>query len=298
MQGFLNLSKPAGLTSHDCVARVRRLLQLKRVGHGGTLDPLATGVLPIALGPATRLLPYLPTDKAYRATICLGLTTSTDDLGGEVLTTVPVPPLSQQDIEGALAQFQGTIQQIPPAYSAIQVQGQRLYKLARQGQAVAVPPRSVTIDDIQVLSWRRADLAFPELDVNITCGPGTYIRSLARDLGAALHTGGTLAQLQRTRSCGFHWSDSIDLETLAIQIQQGEFAPIPPTIALNHLPTLTLSPEDAQRFAWGQRLRRDPLLASTATGPVTVHSAIGDFLGIALLEDTRLQPKVVLSSPT
>ena len=295
MHGFLNLNKPPEVTSHDCVARVRRLLGLKRVGHGGTLDPLATGVLPIALGPATRLLSYLPTDKAYRATVRLGMVTTTDDVSGEVIATAPATDLNQQDIEKALALFQGAIQQIPPAYSAIQVQGQRLYTLARQGKSVTVAPRSVTISDIQILDWRSANAEFPEVDLDVACGPGTYIRSLARDLGEVLKTGGTLAQLQRTRSCGFDLTHSLSFETLSTQIQQGTFLPIPPAIALQHLPVVPLSTELSQRFLWGQRLDVINSQDKIDPGPVRVQSTDGSFLGLGLLEETRLQPKVVMN---
>ncbi|MBD0336189.1 MAG: tRNA pseudouridine(55) synthase TruB, partial [Cyanobacteria bacterium Co-bin13] len=141
MQGFLNLNKPAGLTSHDCVARVRRLLQTKKVGHGGTLDPAAQGVLPIAVGRATRLLPYLASGKAYQAVIRFGLITATDDLEGDILHQQPAPDLSLAQIQAVLPQFLGQIEQVPPRYSAIQVDGQRLYDLARKGQAVEAPLR-------------------------------------------------------------------------------------------------------------------------------------------------------------
>lgn len=134
MNGFLNLNKPFGLTSHDCVARVRRLLHLKRVGHGGTLDPAAIGVLPIALGRATRLLQYLSHDKAYRATVRFGVRTATDDMAGEVLAADPCPQLTLPEVQKFLPQFLGKIQQIPPSYSAIQVGGKRLYELARAGK--------------------------------------------------------------------------------------------------------------------------------------------------------------------
>ncbi|HBQ98966.1 MAG TPA: tRNA pseudouridine(55) synthase TruB, partial [Cyanobacteria bacterium UBA11691] len=166
--GFLNLNKPPGYTSHDCVARVRRLLHTKRVGHGGTLDPAAVGVLPIAVGKATRLLQFLPQDKGYQATIKFGLRTETDDLEGEAIESQPVPDLSLESIQLVLSQFQGKIEQIPPIYSAIQVGGKRLYKLARQGEVVQVPARTVDVYDLQILDWRPGD--FPELDVAIACG--------------------------------------------------------------------------------------------------------------------------------
>ena len=192
MQGFLNLNKPFDWTSHDCVARVRKLLRLKRVGHAGTLDPAAIGVLPIALGKATRLLQYLPGEKAYKATIRLGVRTTTDDLQGDVIASVPGVLLSKEAVQTALQQFKGKISQIPPNYSAIQVQGKRLYDLARKGENVEVPARIIEVFQIEILDWRFGE--FPELDVAIACGPGTYIRAIARDLGTVLQT---VVRLQR-----------------------------------------------------------------------------------------------------
>lgn len=154
VQGFLNLNKPFGWTSHDCVARVRKLLRLKRVGHGGTLDPAATGVLPIALGKATRLLPYLPGEKVYQATIRFGVRTTTDDLEGEIINSQPAFGLDLPEVKAALCQFLGKIEQIPPSYSAIQVGGKRLYDLARQGEVVTAPARTVEILQTEVLDWR------------------------------------------------------------------------------------------------------------------------------------------------
>lgn len=264
MQGFLDLNKPAGLTSHDCVARVRRIIRLKRVGHGGTLDPAATGVLPIALGKATRLLQFLRQDKAYRATIRLGLRTTTDDLEGEIIAAQPVGELSIEVVKAALEQFQGTIQQVPPSYSAIQVQGKRLYDLARAGKTVDVPARLVEVYKIEILDWRSGE--FPELDVAIACGPGTYIRAIARDLGAALNIGGTLASLIRTQSCGLHLGNSLTLEQLEEQLQQGTFHPIPPDAALSHLAAITLVAADAKRWCQGQKILA---LAATEHSPAS-----------------------------
>lgn len=268
MDGFLNLNKPFGLTSHDCVARVRRLLRLKRVGHGGTLDPAATGVLPIAIGRATRLLQFLPHDKAYRASIRLGWRTTTDDLQGDLLETRPVADLTIDRIQAELSQFEGTIQQIPPRYSAIQVGGKRLYDLARAGEAVDVPARTVQVYRIDLLDWRPPKSSpdqpdYAELDVAIACGAGTYIRSIARDLGETLQTGGTLAALTRTHSSGFDLIDSLTLETLEQQLQSGEFQPTPPAIALPHLPYLTLSADLIKRWQQGQRLRLEAEMRSS-----------------------------------
>jgi tRNA pseudouridine55 synthase len=289
--GFINLNKPEGWTSHDCVARVRRILQTKRVGHGGTLDPLATGVLPIAVGPATRLLQFLPPHKAYRATIRFGVTTSTDDLAGEVLQTQPTTHLTLEQLTQALASFQGTIQQVPPSYSAIQVDGQRLYKLARQGELFQPAPRTVTINQIDVLDWQPS-LPYPEITLHITCGPGTYIRAIARDLGAQLQTGGTLAQLIRTESCGLFLDQSVTFPELEEAAVRGAIPLIPPAQVLSHLPTHLLDAKTARRWCQGQAIALLPPLAHEF---VRVYDNAPQFLGVGQVEAGRLLPKVVLS---
>lgn len=291
MQGFLNLNKPAGLTSHDCVAWVRRMVRLKRVGHGGTLDPAATGVLPIALGKATRLLQFLRTEKAYRATIRLGVSTTTDDLEGEIIFSQPTIGLSLEAVQAALELFEGTIQQVPPSYSAIQVQGKRLYNLARAGEKVDVPARTVEVFKLEILDWRPGD--FPELDIAIACGAGTYIRAIARDLGAALQTGGTLAALIRTESNGFSLADSLTFEQLEAQLQQGIFHPIPPAEALQHLPTIILPATTAQRWCQGQRIVWDDIRAISSTNTLRVHHEDGHFLGIAQLVNSATEPLLI-----
>ncbi len=298
MQGFLNLNKPAGLTSHDCVARVRRLVRLKRVGHGGTLDPAATGVLPIALGKATRLLQYMQQDKEYRATIRLGVRTTTDDLEGEVIATQSADALKLENVKSLLPRFEGKIQQVPPIYSAIQVNGKRLYDLARAGEEVEVPVREVEVYKLEVLDWRSGE--FPELDVAIACGSGTYIRAIARDLGASLNMGGVLASLTRTQSCGFNLADSLTLEELETQLNQETFHPIPPATALVHLPAITLSAENAHRWCLGQRVSlSDCPVENASTTVLQVHHEDGDFLGIGqLLHSERgllLAPQMVFA---
>ena len=252
MDGFINLKKLPDWTSHDCVAKVRRILNTKKVGHGGTLDPAAVGVLPIAIGKATRLLQYLPEGKAYRAVIRFGVETTTDDLAGETIYSEPVPNLTIEQIQAVIPEFIGEIVQMPPMYSAIQVNGQRLYKLARAGEVIEVPTRQVKIDRIDILTWTPGD--FPEVEVQITCGGGTYIRSIARDLGVKLGTRGVLAFLERNASCGFQLAESITLEELAQQQQAGTFMPILPDRGLAHLPTVTLMDAELVKF-WGQGKR-------------------------------------------
>lgn len=252
MDGFINLKKLPDWTSHDCVAKVRRILQTKKVGHGGTLDPAAVGVLPIAIGKATRLLQYLPAGKAYRAIIRLGVETTTDDLAGDVIYSEPAPDVTIEQIRSVIPEFIGEIVQTPPMYSAIQVNGKRLYKLARAGEIIEVPTRQVNIYTIDILNWTPGD--FPEVEVQIACGGGTYIRSIARDLGVKLGTRGVLAFLERNASCGFQLADSITLEELEIQQQAGTFTPISPDRGLPHLPTATLINAELVKF-WGQGKR-------------------------------------------
>lgn len=290
MDGFLILNKPFGFTSHDCVAKVRKILKLKKVGHSGTLDPAATGVLPIAVGRATRLLQYLRSDKAYRALIRFGVTTTTDDLQGEILTEQAVPELTLEMVQAKLPLFQGKIEQIPPNYSAIQVQGKRLYDLARQGKAIDVPARSVEVYKIEVLHWQTGD--FPELEVAIACGSGTYIRSIARDLGAAVHTGATLASLIRTESGGFTLAESLTFEQLTPEVQF-----IVPERALGHLPKVNLEDAIALRWRQGQKVATDLVTDETDRTDENrvVRVYAGDwFLGIgAFREDGLFVPQMV-----
>ncbi len=269
------------MTSHDCVGAVRRLLGTKKVGHGGTLDPMAEGVLPIAVGKVTRLLPYLPPDKAYEAVIRFGLTTTTDDVEGEILTRQPANALTLATIEAALPQFLGKITQIPPAFSAIQVQGQRLYDLARRGQMVTPPSRQVEVHHLEIKDWQPGD--YPELTLAIACGPGTYIRAIARDLGQGLGTGATLACLTRTRSGGFDLAQSLTLDQLKAQMEAGTLPLESPTAALGYLPSLALEPDLARRWQQGQKLSPPCDLASDTAYRV-LNAATDDFLGIGQLE--------------
>lgn len=281
MDGFLALNKPAGLTSHDCVAKVRRSLRQKRVGHAGTLDPAAMGVLAIAVGRATRLLQFLPSDKVYRATIRLGLATTTDDLEGAILTQTAAAHLTLPTVEAALSAFVGTVQQVPPNFSAVQIQGQRLYDLARRGTPIAAPARTVEVYRITVLDWRGGET--PELDVEIHCGAGTYIRAIARDLGQNLGVGGTLATLLRTVSSGFQLTDSITLETLAELSDACTLHLLPPEQSLQYLPPLTLPVDVARRWCLGQKVNQGELEHSDAIAhpePLRILDPHGQFLGI------------------
>jgi len=292
--GFLNLSKPAGMTSHDCVSRTRRLLNMKKVGHGGTLDPLATGVLPIALGHGTRFLSYLPTAKAYRATIRLGLQTSTDDLEGDIIASQTAKAIVLSQIIELLPIFIGSILQVPPQFSAIQIEGRRQYELARKGIAVEIPARPVRIDAIEVLDWRGAGTDCPEVDLAIACGPGTYIRSIARDLGEHLGVGGTLSHLIRTSSCGLHLDQSLTFEALEQQLEHNTFEPISLNQALRQMERLTLDEAYTHRWYFGQRLPIERSPSDLEPIPLFIQTEDAIPLGIGLFQEGVLSPKIVL----
>jgi tRNA pseudouridine55 synthase len=246
IHGFLNIDKPAGMTSHDVVAQVRRLAKVKRVGHAGTLDPAATGVLVVALGLATRLIEYVQeeTSKRYRAVVRLGITTTTEDAEGEVLATAPVPLLDAAAIAEVLGGFVGEIEQVPPMYSALHHQGRRLHELARAGEVVDLASRPVRVERIDLLAWQN-----PLLELDIVCGKGTYIRSLARDIGAAIGCGAHVAALRRTAVGSFSIDSAISLEQLAHAAANARLADLllAPDIAIADWPIVTLD-EPAARL--------------------------------------------------
>jgi tRNA pseudouridine55 synthase len=213
--GLVVVDKPSGMTSHDVVSRCRRIFGTRKVGHAGTLDPMATGVLVVGVERATKILGLLTaTDKSYAATIRLGQATTTEDAEGELLQTVSAVHVSDTDIEKAVAALRGEISQIPSAVSAVKVGGKRAYKLAREGQTVELAPRAVRIDRFEVLEIRRSGELI-DVDVAVDCSSGTYIRALARDVGAALGVGGHLTALRRTRVGGFGLDDARALDALA-----------------------------------------------------------------------------------
>jgi tRNA pseudouridine55 synthase len=294
--GFLVLDKPAGLSSHACVARVRRAYGLKRVGHGGTLDPAVTGVLPIALGPATRLLPYLGGDKAYRGVVQLGVRTSTDDLEGDVLERRPVPALSVAELEAALAPFRGAIAQVPPQVSAVHVEGERAYARVRRGESLELVARPITIHNLELLGW---DVASGQLELELRCSAGTYVRALARDLGASLGCGGALARLRRTEALGFTLAQALPLEALDAAREHG--APPPPLLdplaPLDHLSRHQLSPEEQAGWRCGRAPQLPAHLATLAPDtPVMVLDPDGNLAGMARATEGVLQPKLVLAA--
>ncbi|MCF8131803.1 MAG: tRNA pseudouridine(55) synthase TruB [Synechococcus sp. Tobar2m-G35] len=285
--GFLVLDKPAGPTSHDCVALARRRLGLRRIGHGGTLDPAVTGVLPLAVGPATRLLPYLDGRKEYAGTIQLGLRTVTDDLQGEVLERQPWPALEAAALETELLGFLGSLHQRPPQVSAVHVDGERAHARVRRGEALDLPERLVTIDDLRLTHW---DPQTGVVGLWLRCSAGTYVRALARDLGQRLGCGGALASLRRTHALGFGLDQALAPE----QLQPG----IPlqdPLIALGHLPRRRLDSHEWLAWTRGQRL------PAGEEGPeeeaVVMLRPDGSLAGMARRsDDGRLQPRLVFDA--
>ena len=272
MDGFINVLKPTGLSSHDVVDIVRRIFKQKRVGHAGTLDPAAAGILPVALGRAARLVEYMEgADKSYRAEIAFGYATDTGDVYGEVVERVENPVLpSEEELRSVLGRFVGVITQTPPAYSAIKVGGQRAYDLARQGVAVEIPTRTVRIDQLELV---HADAAHARILVDVDCAKGTYIRSLCTDIGAAVGLPATMRFLLRTRVGGFVLADSYTLEELA---EVRETALCAPETALD-LPVYELAPQRVKAFYSG--LSTSERRMELAEGCYRVY-AEGVFLGI------------------
>ncbi len=250
MHGILLIDKPAGVTSFDVVRRGRRALKMKKIGHLGTLDPFATGLLPLCLGEATKLVPFLmPGPKTYRATLRLGVATDTQDLTGQVVAESAALP-EGGEIEQAAVQFIGEIEQVPPMHSALHHQGQRLYRLARRGQKVEVAPRRVTIYRLKV-----EEIALPRVTITVKCSQGTYIRTLAADLGAALGCGAHLTALRRLEVGPFEVAEALELEALEAASQEEIFVRIIPLAScLPDLRPVEVGPEEAARLRQGQAL--------------------------------------------
>jgi tRNA pseudouridine55 synthase len=249
--GLLNIYKPSGPTSHDMVARVRRGTREKKVGHAGTLDPMAMGVLVLCLGPATRLSEYvMQSPKTYRARVRFGIETDTYDAEGQIVAENP-DPVTREAVEAALAAFRGEIEQVPPMYSAIKQRGRKLYDLARAGQDVERAARVVTISRLDLTGWTP-----PFADLDIECSPGTYIRSLAFDLGRAVGVGAHLAALERAASGSFTAEAAVRWPDLDAAMQAGTWQKylLPPDRALANTPAIHLSPGDTDHVRHGRSI--------------------------------------------
>lgn len=269
INGFVVIDKPAGITSHDVVSRVRRILGTKKVGHTGTLDPFATGVLPIAVNDGTKAIPFLDEGvKCYEALMQLGVATDTLDMTGTVLREGDYSAVSEQQLLNVFDRFTGPILQIPPMYSAIKQGGQPLYKLARLGQEVERPPRPVEIHSIELHSF-----ALPFVSIRVTCSRGTYIRTLADDIGAIVGCGAALKELRRNASGPFEIGAAHTLETLACAAEAGEASSlcITPFSALAHLPDIPLTEAGLANVSFG----RSPLWHETAGSIESIHAGEG-----------------------
>jgi tRNA pseudouridine55 synthase len=296
--GILNVDKPPGITSHDVVDAVRRMAGQRKVGHAGTLDPMATGVLLLCLGSATRVAEYLMAGrKQYRATVVLGTTTDTYDADGEIIHSGGRTDFDLSEIEAAVSRFVGQIRQVPPMYSALKKKGQPLYKLARQGQEVVREARPVEIDHIELLDWSP-----PSLVLELTCSPGTYVRSLAHDLGQQLGSGAHLAALVRLASGRFTLAEAVSLQRLeeAFRHQQEESYLLALDEAFLDWPALILGTADAQRVAHGQSVSRvTPSGSHEGSQALSrAYGPDGDFLAIMSYDSASAQwwPKKVFTT--
>jgi len=236
--GFLILNKSKNCTSHDCVKRIKRIFNIKKVGHTGTLDPQVTGVLPLALGSATRFIQYLPQEKSYIGIIQLGIKTTTDDIHGEIMKQKKFPKLTFDDLDDTLNSFRGIIQQIPPQVSSVHVNGERAYKKSWRKEEFTLPSKEVKVESLILKDWNQAN---GQLRIEINCSSGTYIRSIARDLGILLKSEGCLYDLRRTKASGFSEDKSINLEYLINRHNEKDKFIIPIADALDHLPKIHLT---------------------------------------------------------
>ena len=289
--GLLNVNKPAGPTSHDIVARVRRGTGVRKIGHAGTLDPMATGVLVLCLGAATRLSEYvMASRKVYRAQVRFGVETDTYDAEGAVVAARPVS-LTRAAVEAALDRFRGEIEQVPPMYSAIQQGGRRLYDLARAGQDVPREARPVTIERLELLAWEP-----PLATLEVICSPGTYIRSLAHDLGEALGTGAHLAALERAASGRFTVENAVAWDTLEAAMADGTWARwlLPADCAVAGLPALRLDSAQSEAVRRGLRIPAED--APEGDALARAYDETGAFLAVMERQGSHWKPHKVFQT--
>ena len=293
MDGLLIIDKPAGITSHDVVDRVRRILGTRRVGHTGTLDPFATGVMVVLVGRATRLAQFLDKDeKEYEATIRFGFETDTGDATGTPKSEAPSPQsVREEHVKAVLPQFTGEIDQLPPMYSAKKVGGKKLYESARKGIEVERKSVKVTITTVELIAPRPSD---NEVRIRVACSAGTYIRTLAEDIGRAVGVGAHLTELRRTRSGRFKLSQAITLESLG-SMDESPSALLPLERAVEHLPAFTLPDDRVEKTRNGMSTRASDQGLDSGQS-IRMISASGELIAIGLYsaEDGAVKPKVVL----
>ena len=301
--GFLVINKEKGCTSHYCVKKIRKLLNTKKVGHTGTLDPEVTGTLPIAIGSATRFIQYLPQGKTYIGKIKLGIKTNTDDVHGEIMNQTGWPKISDKKLDTYLNKFRGIIKQVPPKVSSVHVNGERAYKKSFNNEIFELEPRQVKIEELTLINW---DQYKGIIELKIKCSAGTYIRSIARDLGILLNSEGCLLQLNRISACGFDEQNSIKISEIEKEYgtEKATNFIIPTISALNHIKTFALNKEEEINF-WqtGRAIKVDiSHLNESETfdykKPIKVINYNKKLLGIGFLnkEKTTLNPKLVLNA--
>lgn len=285
INGILNVYKEPGFTSHDVVAKLRGIIKQKKIGHTGTLDPQATGVLPVCLGKATKLCDMLTdTKKEYRASFCLGLKTDTEDIWGTVTEESEVN-VSEKQVEDAVFSFVGDYEQVPPMYSALKVGGKKLYELAREGKVIERKTRPVTIFEINDL---RIDL--PDIHMTVVCSKGTYIRSLGRDIGEKLGCGACMTALERTAASGFYKSGSHTLEEIEELMRENRImeAVIPPDQIFSDLPERTVKKQHAKILYNGNPLKKDCFTLPVGTEQrLKIYDEDGHFIGIYDWKDQK-----------
>ena len=300
--GFLIINKHKGSTSHDCVKQIRKLLNIKKVGHAGTLDPEVTGILPIAIGSATRFIQYLPQGKTYLGQIKIGIKTNTDDIHGEIINQKDWPKITHDQLDKYLDQFRGIIKQIPPKVSSIHVNGERAYKKAFKNENFELAAREVKIDELILMKW---DQINGIIEIKIKCSSGTYIRSIARDLGKVLNSEGCLLLLKRISACGFHEKNSIKISDMEKDKNNIKNFIIPTISALEHISTLVLDNEEEINF-WqtGRAVKVDVNYSNECKNTCDFKKVIKvidnkkTLLGIGFLnrEHTYINPKLVLNA--
>ena len=298
--GFLVINKQKDCTSHDCVKQIRQLLNKRKVGHTGTLDPAVTGTLPIAIGSATRFIQYLPQRKIYIGQLKLGIRTNTDDIQGKIINQKNWPEISSEQLDNYLNNFRGRIKQIPPKVSSVHINGERAYKKSLNNEDFELLPREVTIEELILLNW---DQTNGIIEIKIQCAAGTYIRSIARDLGEILNSEGCLLKLKRISASGFHEKNSIKISDLKNQHNPIDFI-IPTISALDHISTLVLTNEEDINFWQTGRLINFDLNNFTKNHtfdykkPIKIIDLEKNLLGIGFVneEQTNLNPKLVLNA--
>ena len=299
--GFLVINKDKGCTSHDCVVQIRKLLNTKKVGHTGTLDPEVTGTLPIAIGSATRFIQYLPQGKTYIGQIKLGIRTNTDDINGEIINQKDWPKISNEKLEQYLNKFRGTIHQIPPKISSVHVNGERAYKKFLKNENFELNPREVKVKELILMNW---DQIKGIIEIKIQCSAGTYIRAIARDLGKILNSEGCLLKLKRISACGFHEKNSIKISDLEKHKHKNTNLIIPTISALSHISTLVLNKEEEIHF-WqtGRAIKVDinyfnKIKTFDYKKPIKIIDTNKTLLGIGFFnkEQNNIHPKLVLNA--